>query len=298
MKILVAEYAVGAGIDEYMLEGRAMLGTLVRSFVTCGHEVLYPSAGTIIKSGTAVETGRFEETLASLSKKCDAGLVIAPDEILGDLTAIIEENTTNLGCPSDSVRLCADKLESTRKLARENIPVPRTIGEGEYDGDFVIKPRFGCASEGLHKSRKGVLKDGFIATEFIEGEHLSASVITGKTQLILTVNRQLIKIADKISYEGGIVPYLCDREEEIADIAKKTTQVLGCRGYAGVDIVLADKPYVVDINPRPTTSLIGITRVMKAQIADLILKSAFGELPQNVEVNGCFKFNKDDLFGL
>jgi len=55
---------------------------------------------------------------------------------------------------------------------------------------------------------------------------------------------------------------------------------------AGVDIVLADKPYVVDVNPRPTTSLIGITRVMKVQIADLILKSAFGELPQNVEVKG------------
>ncbi|MFA4956012.1 MAG: ATP-grasp domain-containing protein [Candidatus Methanoperedens sp.] len=298
MKLLVAEYAVGAGIDEYMLEGRAMLGTLVRSFAACGHEVLYPSSGTIIDSGTAVETGNFEETLASLSRKCDAGLVIAPDEILGDLTEIIEENTTNLGCPSDSVRLCADKLKSTRKLERENIPVPLTIGDGEYEGDFVIKPRFGCASEGIHRSKKGILKDGLIATEFIDGEHLSASIITGKTQLLLTVNRQLIKIGDKISYEGGIVPYLCDREEEVADIAKKTTKVLGCRGYAGVDIVLADKPYVVDINPRPTTSLIGITRVMKAQIADLILKSAFGELPQNVEVDGCFTFKKDDLFRL
>ena len=298
MKILVAEYAVGAGINEYMLEGRAMLGTLARSFVACGHEVLYPSAGTIFDSGMAVETGRFEETLASLSKKCDAGLVIAPDEILGDLTEIIEENTKNLGCPSDSVRLCADKLESTRKLARENIPVPRTIKEGEYDGDFVIKPRFGCASEGIHRSKKGILKDGFIATEFIPGEHLSASIITGKTQLLLTVNKQLIKLGDKISYEGGMVPYLCDREEEIAEIAKKTTKILGCRGYAGVDIVLADKPYVVDINPRPTTSLIGITRVMKAQIADLILKSAFGELPKNVEVKGCFTFNRDELFGL
>jgi predicted ATP-grasp superfamily ATP-dependent carboligase len=298
MKILVAEYAVGAGIDEYMLEGRAMLGTLVRSFVACGHEVVYPTAGTIIDSGTAVETGGFEETLASLSKKCDAGLVIAPDETLGDLTEIIEENTTNLGCPSDSVRLCADKFESTLKLSRENIPVPQTIGKGDYDGDFVIKPRFGCASEGIHRSNKGVLKDGFIATEFIDGEHLSASVITGKTQLLVTVNRQLIKIDDIISYEGGIVPYLCDREDEVADIAKKTTKVLGCRGYSGVDIVLADKPYVVDVNPRPTTSLIGITRVMKAQIADLILKSAFGKLPHNVEVNGCFTFKKDDLFRL
>jgi tyramine---L-glutamate ligase len=298
MKILIAEYAVGAGIDEYMLEGRAMLGTLVRSFVACGHEVLYPSTGTIIDSGTAVETGRFEETMVSLSRKCDAGLVIAPDEILGDLTEIIEENTTNLGCPSDSVRLCADKLESTRRLARENIPVPLTLGDGEYKGDFVIKPRFGCASEGIHISKKGILMNDFIATEFIGGEHLSASIITGKTQLLLTVNRQFIKMDDKISYEGGMVPYLCDRQEEIADVAKKTTKVLGCHGYAGVDIVLADKPYVVDVNPRPTTSLIGIAKVMKLQIADLIIKSAFGELPQNVEVNGCFTFKKDELFRL
>jgi len=142
------------------------------------------------------------------------------------------------------------------------------------------------------------LKDGFIATEFIDGEHLSASVITGKTQLLLTVNKQLIKIDNKISYEGGMVPYHCDREKEVVDIAKKTTKVLGCRSYAGVDIVLADKPYVVDVNPRPTTSLIGIIRVMKAQIADLILKSAFGELPRSVEVDGCFTFKKDDLFRL
>jgi predicted ATP-grasp superfamily ATP-dependent carboligase len=298
MKILVAEYAVGAGIDEYMLEGRAMLGTLVRSFVACGHEVLYPSAGTIIDTGTAVKTDGFEKTLISLSKKCDAGLVIAPDELLGDLTEIIEENTTNLGCPSDSVRLCSDKLESTRKLAGENIPVPLTIGEGEFNGDFVIKPRFGCASEGIQRSKKGVLKDGFIATEFINGEHLSVSLIIGKTQLFLTVNRQLIKIGDTLSYEGGMVPYLCDREKEIVDIAKKTTNVLGCHGYVGVDIVLADKPYVVDVNPRPTTSLIGITRVMKTQIGDLIIKSAFGELPKNIEVEGSFKFKKDELLEL
>ncbi|MCX9084903.1 MAG: ATP-grasp domain-containing protein [Candidatus Methanoperedens sp.] len=297
MKILIAEYAVGAGIEEYMLEGRAMLVTLARSFEACGHEVIYPSSGTIIDSGTAVDTERFEDTLVRLSKKCDAGLVIAPDELLGDLTKIIEENTTNLGCPSDSVRLCADKLKSSLVLAKENIPVPLTQGEGAYNGDFVIKPRFGCASEGIHRSKKGVLKDGFIATEFIKGEHLSASVITGKTQLLLTVNRQSIKIDDIISYNGGMVPYICDREEEIADIAKKTLKVLGCRGYAGVDIVLSDKPYVVDVNPRPTTSLIGITRVMKAQIADLILRSSFGELPQKVEISGCFTFKKDELFG-
>ncbi len=295
MRILIAEYAVGAGIQEYMLEGRAMLETLARSFTACGHDVLYPSAGTRVKTGKAVKTSRFEDSIKEISKVCDAGLVIAPDEIHGDLTEIIEDNTENLGCPSDSVRLCADKMESTLRLRENDIPVPETIGTGKYCGDFIIKPRFGCASEGIFRSQKGTLKEGLVATRFVDGEHISASIITGKTQLLLTINRQFIDFGDSISYKGGMVPYPCRKEKEIAEIAKRTTKVLGCRGYAGVDIVIGDKPYVVDVNPRPTTSLIGIAQVMKAQIADLILRSRFGELPEKVDVEGCFTFIKDEL---
>ena len=295
MKILLAEYAVGAGIEEFMLEGKAMLHTLVRSFVACGHEVIYPSSGIKLEAGKAVMTTGFEGTLKELSKKCDAALVIAPDELLGDMTEIIERNTRNLGCPSDSIHLCADKLECTLALSHANIPVPQTIGKGEYEGDFVIKPRFGCASEGIHRKNRGKLKAGFIATEFIEGEHLSVSLITGKTQLPLTVNRQLIETGENFSYKGGIVPYHCERNEEIIDVAKKTARVLGCRGYAGVDIVLGDRPYVIDVNPRPTSSIIGISRVMEDQIADLILRSRFGDLPDHVEINGNFTFTKEDL---
>jgi len=298
MKIMVAEYAVGADVPEFILEGRAMLGTLLRSFVACGHEVFYPTSGMVLEAGTAVTAGVFEDALGKISKVCDAGLVIAPDEMLGDLTQIVEENTFNLGCPSHAVRLCADKLECTRVLEKENIPVPETKGSGEYRGDHVIKPRFGCACEGIHKSSAGILKEGFIATEFIKGEHLSASIMTGSTQLALTVNRQLIKMNDEISYEGGIIPYYCDRNDEIIEVAKKTAKVLGCNGYAGVDIVVGDEPYVVDVNPRPTTSIIGISRVMEEEIADLILMSSFGELPDHVKITGSFKFTKNELFCL
>ncbi len=298
MKILVAEYAVGACVNEFMPEGKAMLSMLVRSFSSCGYEVFYPTAGAKLRSGVAVQTAAFEKTLEKLSKECDVALVIAPDEMLGDLTEIVEENTENLGCTAESARLCADKLRCTRMLERENIPVPETIGSGEYSGDFVLKPRFGCASEGVHRSNCGTLEEGFIATRFIEGEHISASIITGKTQLPLTVNRQLIEIGEKISYRGGVVPYNCDRNDEIIDVAQKATKILGCRGYAGVDIVLGDKPYVVDVNPRPTTSIIGIARVLDTEIAELILKARFGELPSHVNIKGSFTFRKEELLSL
>lgn len=295
MKILIAEYAVGTGMKEFMPEGRAMLSTLVRSFVSCGHEVFYPSAGIELDAGKAIITAQFEKSIEQLSKKCDAALVVAPDGILSDLTEIVEENTLNLGCPSNSVRLCADKLACTRMLERKKIPVPETIGDGYYSGDYVIKPRFGCASEGIRISKGGRLKDGFIATKYIRGEHLSASLITGKAQLPLTINKQLIEMGESISYKGGIVPYHFRREQEIIDIAKKTAKVLKCSGYAGVDMVLGDEPCVVDVNPRPTTSIIGIARVLEPEIAELILRSKSGELPGKVKIKGSFAFKKDEL---
>ncbi len=295
MKILVAEYAVGEGVEEFMLEGKAMLGVLVNSFVKCGHDVFYPSAGSVLDSGTAVLTQQFEDEIPNIAKKCDAGLIIAPDEILGDLTEIVEENTANLGCPSGSVRLCADKLKCTRTLEKANIPVPETIGSGAYNGDYVIKPRYGCASDGIFRSRKGNLKEDLIATQFVEGKHLSVSLITGKTQLVLSVNRQLIQMNHNVSYKGGEVGYFCERNDELVETAKKASKILGCRGYSGVDIVLGDKPYVVDVNPRPTTSIIGISKVLETEIADLILGARFGELPTEVRLKGSFTFKKEEL---
>ncbi len=63
----------------------------------------------------------------------------------------------------------------------------------------------------------------------------------------------------------------------------------------GVDIVLADVPYVVDVNPRPTASLFGISHVMREEIGGLLLKNKFGELSDSVHIEGEYCFSKDYL---
>jgi predicted ATP-grasp superfamily ATP-dependent carboligase len=40
-------------------------------------------------------------------------------------------------------------------------------------------------------------------------------------------------------------------------------RALGLSGYAGIDLVVGDLPRVVDVNPRPTTSIVGIAKVMR-----------------------------------
>ncbi|MBN2487592.1 MAG: hypothetical protein JXA98_01040, partial [Methanosarcinaceae archaeon] len=149
MKVLLAEYAVSIGMGgTFLLEGEAMLKTLAESFTRLGHDVIYTSNGTVLRDGTPVRSNgdNFEAVLEREAKKCDAGLVIAPDELLFDLTTIIEENTMNLGCSPGSSALCADKVKCTEKLLSAGIPAPRIFDKPD-GGRYVVKPISGCASE-------------------------------------------------------------------------------------------------------------------------------------------------------
>jgi hypothetical protein len=283
MKILLAEYSVctnmGAAIQ---LEGRAMLNTLKAAFEAAGCHVYIPNG--------------FGKELQELSKKCDCGLVIAPDDMLEGYTRLIEKNCLNIGCPSSVIRLCADKLETTNCLLDNGLFAPRIVSEPGIK--CVIKPRFGCASEGVHLSDSPVDMDGYISTEYIEGEHFSVSMIGGSRMVPLTLNRQFIEFNDSIEYKGNETPVDHPFKGEIFGAAIKAGEVLGCRGLFGIDIVFSDRPYIVDVNPRPTTSILCVSKVIDQNIAELILKARFGELPEKINVKGHCSFTKKDLEAL
>jgi predicted ATP-grasp superfamily ATP-dependent carboligase len=312
MKILIAEFAVGTDIEKSLIpEGAAMLKSLAESFVRLGHEVYYPAASIEICAGNALKSTaeNFRQVIEKTARNCDAGLIIAPDCMLPELNEILETNTVNLGCSAESAACCADKLLCTEILKKNGIKTPETVKKAGEGKKYVTKPRFGCGAEATYLVTEFEDTDEFIATEYIEGEHLSVSLIAGKKSLPLTVNLQLIEFSEKqgekivngktgicgIKYNGSLTPYQTLRNEELYATANSAAKCLKCSGYVGVDIVLADLPYVVDVNPRPTASLFGISHVMQEEIGDLLLKNKFGELPDSVNIRGKYRFSKDEL---
>ncbi len=338
MKILIAEYAVGTDVEKALIpEGTAMLNTLVESFSRLGHEVYYPATSIKLLKGEALSSNaaNFQDIIGKKGGECDAGLVIAPDYMLPELNKILEENTENLGCSPESAAWCADKLVCTEILQNSGIKAPKISNEAEKGKKYITKPRFGCGAEATsmvndfsytgYSTRYGnpnprsenpyfekqpsELEEEIIASEYIEGEHLSVSLIAGPKPLPLTVNRQFIEFRQKepgnqkagkkevfsLSYSGSLTPYKTPRERELIETASSAVKALKCFGYVGVDIVLSDFPYVVDVNPRPTASLFGISHVMQEEIADLLLKNRFVELPSSVHIKGEYCFSKDSL---
>ena len=287
MKVLLAEYATACD-PSLAPEGAAMRDVLVRSFTRCGYDVVVPGPGDFL-----AEINR-------LAPLCDMGLVVAPDSLIARFTLPIEQHSHNLGCGSMNAALCANKVTTGRVLRSHGIPVPQDSHEGKH----IVKPVAGCDAQGVRLTADAPGKGEF-AQEYIEGDHFSVSLVltrvvgeaclyfSGTPPLALAVNRQNVSMSSegKLSYRGGETPVHPAREKEIIETAVKAATVLGCQGYCGVDVVVGDQVYVVDVNPRITTSLVGIGAVMKEEIADLIVSASQGTVPEKVHFTGRVKFD-------
>ena len=288
MKALLAEYAM---FHDPLLapEGEAMYRVIAASLERCGYQVQSP------------EQGDFGGEIRRLAPGCDIGLVIAPDHLLAKYTAVMERLTHNIGCGSMNIAVCANKRQTGEILARNGIPVPP---EG-VEGKKVIKPVTGCGSIGVRVS-EDTPREGEFAQAFIEGEHLSVSLVgsrvvgnvcefySGDPPLVLAINRQIISkdTGGAFHYVGGETPVRGHpREEEILASAVRSLQVLGCQGYCGVDIVLGDRAYVVDVNPRITTSITGIAACMQEEIADVLVGASKGSGPREVHLTGIARYD-------
>jgi predicted ATP-grasp superfamily ATP-dependent carboligase len=287
MKVLLAEYTTAH--DPFLApEGAAMLAVLKQSFERCGYEVMVPG------------NGDFGEEIACIAPSCDMGLVIAPDPLLARYTEILERHTHNLGCGFMTAALCANKVQTGKILRLHNIPVPPEVATGKR----VIKPVKGCGAQGVRISDSPP-GPGEFSQQFIDGGHFSVSCVasrvigdaclyfSGKPPLVLAVNRQYIETGSDgaIFYRGGETPVHPEREAEIIQVVKNVVEVLGCQGYCGVDVVVADKTYVVDVNPRITTSLVGIAACMKEEIADILVAASKGGGPDQVHLTGSARFD-------
>lgn len=287
MKVLIAEYTISRD-PTLAPEGKAMVGVLRESFERLGHTVLQPGPGD------------FDAEIARLAPQCDYGLVIAPDALLSGFTHTLELATHNIGSDSTAIAVCANKRLTAKILAGINISVPQEVAP-DYAGKCVIKPIKGAGSVGVRIAKDGEIpgKDE-MAVEFLEGEHYSVSIVgsrvvgeacgfySGLPPVFLTINRQYAEVDENglFIYHGGETPVHPEREDEIIDVAKKTIERLGCQGYVGIDMIVGEKIWVVDVNPRSTMSLVGVAGVIEEEIADVLLKATVGLPPEGVHYNG------------
>ena len=270
-----------------------------------------------------------EKFLTNATKINDAVYVIAPETglTLRSLVELVEHTgKLSLNCEARAIQKVADKIVLYETLKKNGLPTPNTVAlnvdgglaevkqtiRSTFSYPLVLKPMDGVSCGGLSivkedaQVEKAVAKikaestgKRFIVQEFIGGEAASVSVLcAGGKALAISLNRQNVKVAAPeavSSYEGGAVPFDHPLKQEALKTAEKTAESFpGLRGYVGVDLVLTeDIPFVVEVNPRLTTSYVGLCRVAAFNVAEAMVNAVLkGKLPPKQKINGFVYFSK------
>jgi predicted ATP-grasp superfamily ATP-dependent carboligase len=240
-----------------------------------------------------VHPGHEEDEFRRAAEWCDFPLVIAPefDRILEMRCQWATDcGATLLGPPPHVVALCADKLTLAEQWESAGVP---TIPTREFDPlafppPVVVKPRFGAGSQETYLLETQEEVDNFrpgplmIVQPFLIGMPMSVSFLIGPAATVeLTPCAQHMTSDDgRLRYGGGETMNRSALAERAGRCARRAIEsVPGLFGYVGVDMIRRpdETDLAVEINPRLTTSYIGLRQVCQQNIMHALLRIVRGE---------------------
>lgn len=272
-----------------------------------------PPPGVVVREVASMDAER--EAFRRAAAEADWTVVIAPESKgwLVDRCALVTASGGRfLGVSGQALEITCDKHATAEFLRAAGLSAPRgwaIDAEAPWPIDLrfpaVIKPRDGAGSQGVRllrsKSERLASSDertseatisrssyaGFRVEQFCPGEPVSVALLCGPTgRFALPACRQRLSDDGRFEYLGGSLPLppaLAGRATRLAERA--VAALPKALGYVGVDMVLGAEAdgagdFVIEINPRLTTSYIGLRAAASENLAAALLEVAEGRVPR------------------
>jgi len=204
----------------------------------------------------------------------------------------------------DSVIICEDKLQTTRKLQLNKIPVPKTSlisSEADIDkaveevgGQYPVVCKFLSGTKGIGvfmiDSRPSLIstlqalwylspETEIVLQEKIDAEYdlrihviAESDGVSGRDYKVVAAMKRIKIQGDfRTNFSLGGDTERVDLSPEIEKIAIESAKATGCL-WCGVDIIVSqgdEKPYVLEVNASPGTT--GIEKTTDIPVTDIII---------------------------
>jgi predicted ATP-grasp superfamily ATP-dependent carboligase len=255
-----------------------------------------------------LRTGSDEQTgFQQLAAAANCTVIIAPesDDILATRCQWVEQvGGRSAGCSPAVINLTADKLALAQHWHDRHVPtVPAILlddcNHARHSVTFpaVCKPRDGAGSQAtflirnghelkrsLHAARAEGVGQGLLLQRFVPGRPASVAFLLGPNQCVpLLPAEQRLSADGRFRYLGGLIPLAPQLTVRAVALAQKAVAAVpGLQGYVGVDLILGDaadgsEDVAIEINPRLTTSYIGLRQLARGNLAEAWLRVLSGE---------------------
>jgi predicted ATP-grasp superfamily ATP-dependent carboligase len=306
--------ALGRPCGSLLAEGSAMLRALVADFeLLDGVEVVFLRDARLTGLGIDGNEGRIVRSVSEYwqafdqtAAESDGTLVVAPEiggALLRCCQTVVDAGGRLVSPGPSAVAIASNKFTLQRRLRDEDVPVPqaRRVAIGDpppvgFPFPAVIKPVDGAGSMGVRLIRSAdewsweanpSEQQGWLLQQYRHGTPASVALLccpSGVHPLIPC--RQRFDGSERFAYRGGSLPLEPQLAKRAVRLAVRATQraLPGVVGYLGVDLMLGGDPsggedVVIEINPRVTTSYVGLRAAANTNLAAAMLAVAEDRAP-------------------
>ena len=308
MKLLVFEYICGGGLAGQALpasllaEGRLMLQALLDDLKFLPEiQVLLPldvrctdlNLPENVQTFAVATADDYSKVLKKLMSQSGAFWPIAPetDGVLLQLPRQAKAlNKTVLLSNPETVGVCTDKLATYQCLKMHDIPVVESLSLLNLNRlpflPAVIKPRDGVGCEGgfvlTDQARFQAISQSldvanYLLQPLMKGHAVSLSCLFKNAQAwLLTTNQQQVTTQNnRFELQACEVNTDNSQREFYLDLIKRVAMAMpGLWGYIGIDLIETAEfgPLILEINPRLTTSYVGIRLATGINVAEQVMR--------------------------
>ena len=303
LRLFAFEYVTAGGWREIaappslIAEGAMMLRALVRDLARL------PGIEPVVAIDPAVPAGPLAASLMPvdprdlwgswrrIAARCTLAWPVAPET--GGLLEEVARLLAAAGCEpllsrAPALAVARSKQATVACLAAHGISavvtVPLEADPPPASQGWVVKPEDGAGAadtqlaadaEALARLRRAKRGQGYVVQPFLPGAPLSLSLLAKNGDAwLLACNRQDVTLAEGVfRYRGGIVGAAEARRAVLAPLAQRIAAALpDLWGYVGVDLIEGGAGRVVlEVNPRLTTSYVGLADSLALNPAELVL---------------------------
>ncbi|MEE3372873.1 MAG: ATP-grasp domain-containing protein [Planctomycetota bacterium] len=298
---LYSEGPVGLPVASLLAEGAAMVRALTADFAQierCQVHALCDARQRDLNLGHCarhlIHNGAEElQVLKHWSSRSDWTVVIAPETgyALSRRIEVVEKAGGRLLGPGAKwVQVASHKTDTAERLAAAGVATPRllrSLGDAIYPDDYplIIKPVDGAGCLGLQRldlpapDHPAAKTPGQWHIEsWVAGLPVSVSLLCRDEEtIVLPAGQQCFSEGVHGHYLGGRMPLSQPWRGRAERLAQEAMRALpGARGFVGVDLILGNDQdgsldVVLEVNPRLTTSYVGLRELLDQNLAELML---------------------------